>query len=98
MAKSWHRFDQDFLSFAVKHVREDANASCVPVWPCHRVHETRPEQIFCERKDRDRISRLLGSAKCPPPPVMMTSTRALTSSAAYCETRSKCGPMGDIRP
>jgi len=64
MAKSWHRFDQYFLSFAVKHVREDANASCVPVWPCHRVHETRPEQIFCERKDRDRFSRLLSSAKC----------------------------------
>jgi hypothetical protein len=40
LAKPWHCFDQDVLSFAVEVDREDADARCIAIGLRQRVHET----------------------------------------------------------
>ena len=64
---SRYGFDQDFLAFAVKFGREDANARRIAIWPGQRVHKSRPDHILCKREDRNRFCRLLcGANSCVP--------------------------------
>jgi len=63
-AKPRHCFDQNFLSFAVKVDREDADARSIAVWPRQRFHVAGPEQIVYERNNRNCLRRLLHGANC----------------------------------
>ena len=62
-----HGFDQNFLSLAIKLSGEDAEPRCIAVWPSERFHQSLPDQIVGERKDRNRFGRLLYGTNCHAP-------------------------------
>jgi hypothetical protein len=66
-AQSRHCLDQEFLSFAVKLGGENADASRISIWPSHRVHQSCPNHIVRNGKDRNRFRRILCRANCQVP-------------------------------
>jgi hypothetical protein len=66
-AKVRHRFDQDFLSFAVKFGCEDADACCISARLSQRVHQSRPDHIVSNSEDRKRRRCQLRRANCGVP-------------------------------
>jgi hypothetical protein len=84
-------FVQNFLSLAVKLGGEDAPVVLAFGWA---IEFTRSEPTISSVTPRIGIIFVACCAAriATSPPAEMTSTRAWTSSAAYSEIRSTCGP------
>ena len=62
-----HCLNQDFLPFAIKLSREDADSRCIAAWSGKRVHQPLADHIFGNPQDRNCRCRLLRSANyCVP--------------------------------
>src|SRR6516225_2670988 len=62
--KPWHSFNQNVESLAINLACENTDACCVAVRPRHRVYEIGPQQIVCNRNNRNSFRHLLCGADC----------------------------------